>query len=93
VATIIHNKGPVKFHLAIFVTDYSGLSSNLNHFRAGGVTASKETPMEREYTEERIQRQILKRIGEAIRNELAIDPIPDDLFRLVTELDRRNGHC
>ena len=49
--------------------------------------------MEREYTVGRIQRQILKRIGEAIRNELAIDPIPDDLFRLVTELDRRNGHC
>jgi hypothetical protein len=49
--------------------------------------------MERKYTEERIQREILKRIGEAIRNELANDPIPDDLFRLVTELDRRNGHC
>jgi hypothetical protein len=43
--------------------------------------------MEREYTVGRIQRQILKRIGEAIRNELAIDPIPNDLFRLVTELD------
>jgi hypothetical protein len=49
--------------------------------------------MELKYMEERIQREILKRIGEAIRNELVNDPMPDDLLRLVTELDRQSGHC
>jgi hypothetical protein len=88
-----HRSGRVKFHLAIFVMDYRGLSSNLNHSRAGSVAASRRGPMELKYMEERIRREILKRIGEAIRNELVNDPMPDDLLRLVTELDRRSGHC
>jgi hypothetical protein len=32
---VFANKGPVKFHLAIFVMDYRGLSLNLNQYRAG----------------------------------------------------------
>jgi hypothetical protein len=43
--------------------------------------------------DEQIQREIMRIVGEMIRDKFVNEPIPDKLFRLITELDRRNGHC